>query len=136
MIDPKPISHEEYVAFDEHLEQLVTTAAGLDEWKQLDLLMHEAASAPHPYLVHSYAAVCMLRVMTDETRDEREEVLASNLYLVWNGFGDWYEMTGKALERAEAEASLRLSANEWLALPDDIRAREAFAARWQESLHG
>ncbi len=53
----------------------MTNTAHLSEWERLDLLMREAATAPHPLLVHSYAAVCMRDVMMDTTREARERVL-------------------------------------------------------------
>ncbi len=75
MVDPEPASSEGYNAFEQHLEQPMTDTAHLSEWERLDPLMREAATAPHPLLVHSYAAVCMRDVMVDTTREARERVL-------------------------------------------------------------
>lgn len=98
-------SQEEYDAFDRHLDRLMSGAAHKDEWERFDILMGEAASASHPYLVHAYVQGCLLdRITTDG--------IAEDIWLLWAWLGDWYEL-GDDDAAIEAQSCMRTAAQEW-----------------------
>lgn len=119
-------SQEEYDAFDAHLDKLMRDAAHQDEWERFDILMREAAYAPHPYLVHAYVLGCLSDRMT-------EDLAASNMYLLWAWLGDWYELRDD-IEAIEAESYMQEAAQEWLELPDDSDSRAAYINRLDAKL--
>ena len=118
-------SDEEYDAFGAHLEELMRNAADRDEWQRFDILMGEAATAPHPYLVHAYVLGCMTGRMV-------EDAIAEEVYLLWASLGDWYEL--RVGERVDAESYMKAAAQEWLALPAGRDAQTRYLSSWNAKL--
>jgi hypothetical protein len=123
-------TREENDAFQAHLDRLLQKAdqERLDEWAQFDILMRQAASAPHPYVVHLYVHGVLL------VGDISGKVLEGEMYLFWSWMGDWYELNHDVQQKVEAESWMRDAAREWLGLPQENKARQAYVDRWWEKV--
>jgi hypothetical protein len=123
-------SREENDAFRAHLDDLLHKADqdDQDEWAQFDILMREAASAPHPYVVHLYVGGVLL------VGEISGKVFEADMYLLWSWMGDWYELNHDLQEKVQAESWMREAAREWLEVPDDGEMRQVYLDRWNEKV--
>ncbi|MDP1849814.1 MAG: hypothetical protein Q8K79_18655 [Solirubrobacteraceae bacterium] len=58
---------------------------------------------------------------------------ACDLYHLWAGLTDWYEL--KPDDREAAVAAMRRAATEWIAVMDEPAARAAYFQKWSQTLN-
>ena len=59
-------------------------------------------------------------------------LIACDVYHLWRGLTDWYEL--KPSDRPAAVAAMRQAASDWAVVNDEPAARAAYFERWSDDL--
>jgi hypothetical protein len=92
---------------------------------KVDALLESLLTANEPY----WTAVEVMSAASDALITS---LTACDLYRLWSGLTDWYEL--KPDDRAAAVAAMRRAATEWQAVKDELAARDAYFKNWSQAL--
>ncbi len=94
---------------------------------RVDALAASLATADEPYWTANDVASAASDALVTS-------LIACDLYHLWMGLTDWYEL--KPGDRPAAVAALRRAAREWAVVKDDSAARAAYFKSWSDELSG
>ena len=92
---------------------------------KVDALVESLPSADEPYCT-------AIRVAGAASDALITSLIACDLYHLWSGLADWYEL--KPDDREAAVAAMRRAATEWLTVKEEPAARAAYFDNWSGTI--